>query len=177
MVKDVFWVPDVSNLIITAILIIILDTTTLVQKMFSNPLLMYLGRISLPLYLIHDFVLHSLSDDLVNTYAGNNSNRNSVVMGVTLFVVIIFSEILTVFVDAPSVQFGNWLVELGDSKSVSFKAIFKWILRLPCNFIAFFFSCFRKCYKNFKFFFSLFIVNNDWLKIYSNSKISTLLKR
>jgi hypothetical protein len=142
-------------------MIFIIDTTIFVQKLFNNWFLVYLGRISFSLYLIHGNILHSLSTHLVVIYAGDNPEKKLVVMIVTLISIFIFSEILTVFIDIPSVQFGNWLIELGSYKSFDFKSVFKWLLRLPLNFFLFIYI--RSCtiLTNFQYFLS-----NPFILIY-----------
>lgn len=98
-------------------LILVLDRSPLLQRLFTTPLARYLGRISYSLYLVHVPILHGLgwwAGKFFLGYTGSDTN-SGYVLGVTGAVAVVW--VVTIwaadlgwrFVDAPAVRFAGWV--------------------------------------------------------------------
>jgi peptidoglycan/LPS O-acetylase OafA/YrhL len=89
------------------------------QRVFTNSVSQYLGKISFSLYLVHGAVIHTLGYGLLEVLwrlIGMNTRMRKegcfVLMASCVLVVTIWlADIFTRVVDVPSVQFAKWLEE------------------------------------------------------------------
>lgn len=89
----------------------VIASSTAQKALASRPLL-YLGKISHSIYLVHIFVLKSITPPLLRFFNDRVTNVDS--MSVIFFVstigiVIVLSDILYRVVELPSMQIGGWL--------------------------------------------------------------------
>ncbi|KAK7927558.1 acyltransferase [Apiospora marii] len=98
-------------------LILVLDRSPLLQRLFTTPLARYLGRISYSLYLVHVPILHGLgwwAGKFFLEYTGSDTN-SGYVLGVAGAVAVVW--VVTIwaadlgwrYVDAPAVRFAGWV--------------------------------------------------------------------
>ncbi|CZR69884.1 uncharacterized protein PAC_19784 [Phialocephala subalpina] len=93
--------------------IIAIDNGKCLQKLYTNPLSQYLGRISYCLYLVHGSILKtfgwSLADRMVNMLGFSIGMPIAIV--VYSLVVLWFADFTTRVVDEKSVRFGRWVFD------------------------------------------------------------------
>lgn len=98
-----------------------------IQKLFTNPLSQYLGKISFAFYIVHGPILHALGYALMPNiwyYTGKETNFQfctGFLIGwcILLLVCICTGDFFWRFVDIPSVKFARWVESLVTVGSVS----------------------------------------------------------
>lgn len=111
---DQFWVC-----IAAVLLIFTVDRMPLLQKLYTNRVGMFLGRISFAIYLVHVPILHSFGWWAGNTFIGITGRETfgAYVFGIAmawtldLSLTLIVAHFAERFVDAKSVQFAGWLYQ------------------------------------------------------------------
>lgn len=101
-----------------AALMIVWSTSNhcMLQKLFTNSLSQYLGKISFSLYLIHGFIIHTLGYSLLEiswSVIGEDRKETCFVL-VALCVTVVciwWADVFMRLVDVPSVTFARWLEE------------------------------------------------------------------
>ncbi|RWA12540.1 hypothetical protein EKO27_g2550 [Xylaria grammica] len=108
---DYFWQP-----LAAVFLILVIDSTPFLQRIFTIRLAQYLGRVSFALYLVHMLLLHSLGFWLGKYLLGMTGSESywqygtgigmaAVIVG---FVIIWAADLGSRFVDAKAVRFTVW---------------------------------------------------------------------
>lgn len=111
-----YYDENISVLVISFTILFVIDTTNLLKKVFSTSFPVFMGRISFSMYLFHrSIIIDSLSNQLMDVNSSQGRYPNVLISFIVLFFV---SEILTVFIDHPSVDFARWVEKglLGDWK-------------------------------------------------------------
>lgn len=163
-----FWQENISVLIISFTILFVVETTEFLQKIFSSPFPVYMGRISFSMYLFHPIIISSLSNQLIDMNPSEGLNPNVTICFIVLFFV---SEVLTVFVDHPSVDFGRWVEKRLLGQWTSQELIIT-IPYWPRATISFLFGRFKVCILNFMSLspmnaFPRFRRSRKWVKAYT----------
>ncbi|KAI1847246.1 hypothetical protein JX266_006786 [Neoarthrinium moseri] len=112
--QDNYWVC-----IAAALLIFVVDRTPLLQKLYTNRLGLFLGRISFALYLVHVPILHSFGWWAGNTFikmTGSDTFAGydfgiAIAWILDLSITIVVAHFVERFVDAKAVRFAGWLYQ------------------------------------------------------------------
>ena len=105
-------------LIFCSIWLWVIETTPFLRKLLQVYPLLFLGRISFVLYLVHHYWIHSanvfvayLLTGPVSYEAGNFPAMDTLAFWSTLPLFLLFCEGLTRLVDVPAIQFSSFVVE------------------------------------------------------------------
>jgi peptidoglycan/LPS O-acetylase OafA/YrhL len=110
--KKRYWVNWAAILLIWST-----SNSSLLQKVFTNRVSQYLGKISFSLYLVHGMVIHtlhySLIDKLLEAIGSETWLERETAFGVSAMVVTVVlvwgSDVFMRGVDVPSVRFAKWV--------------------------------------------------------------------
>lgn len=110
--KHRYWVNWAAILLIWST-----SNSSLLQKIFTNRVSQYLGKISFSLYLVHGMVIHtlhySLIDKLLKAIGSETRLERETAFGVSAMVVTVVlvwgSDVFMRGVDVPSVRFAKWV--------------------------------------------------------------------
>ncbi|KAH6573076.1 hypothetical protein BASA60_006244 [Batrachochytrium salamandrivorans] len=110
-----------------------IETSVWLQWVFSRSPLVFLGRISFPLYLMHPYAAKYL--DMVNNYL-REVIKNYVLLTACIFVVstaivCLCSYLLIPVIDTPSIYIGRWVEQSVVTEPWSWTAIKLWAIGLP----------------------------------------------
>ncbi len=104
----------------SALLVFTISNSLDLQKLFTNPLAQYLGKLSYALYLVHYVVVHVVGFAAIQAFRGLLGAENSLlryevafILGlmVAAMIAICAADIVWRAVDVPCVKFGKWLEE------------------------------------------------------------------
>lgn len=143
--RDIFWQENISVLILSFTILFIIDTTNILRSVFSSSFPVFLGRISFSMYLFHRTIVDSLSYQLMDI---NSSHGWYPIVGLCFIVLFFVSEVLTVFIDHPSVDFARW-VEKGLLGDWTIKELIHTIPYWPRGVISYIYRRFKICVLNF----------------------------
>ncbi|TPX06756.1 uncharacterized protein E0L32_002252 [Thyridium curvatum] len=111
---DNFWIPIAS-----VVLIFTLDRAPFLQRIFTGAVPQYLGKISFALYLVHGPLIYTLGWHLCVALVGMTGRETDGQYGLAMLgaaavffpVCIWAADVVTRYIDTPSVNFGRWLYE------------------------------------------------------------------
>lgn len=109
-----YWLFHVAS---SAIIIIILIQTEVLQKVLSGRFCVWLGRISFGLYIVHFPILCSFTSWLFLHDTLGGSSKFLITIGLSLALCLVLAEVFTRFVDAPSKTWANRFGRLVSDKS------------------------------------------------------------
>lgn len=106
---------------------IMLETTPLLQRFFSNWFFLYLARISFMLYLTHDFLYCNPKTknywvQTTPSFLHENAAGRLLYVSCVSFIAFVSSDFFTIWVDGIALDFANFFVSniLSDSWSLSY---------------------------------------------------------
>lgn len=128
--KHRYWVNWAAILLIWST-----SNSSLIQKIFTNRVSQYLGKISFSLYLVHGMVIHTLHytliDKLLKALGSETWLERETALGVSAMVVTVIiiwvSDVFMRAVDIPSVRFAKWIEEKAKVKVQMDKEEPKWM--------------------------------------------------
>lgn len=111
------------------------NSPAILQKIFTNRVSQYLGKISFSLYLCHGMVIHTLHYTLMPamwTLIGRDTwlKREigfAISAAVVTVVLVWISDVFMRVVDTPSVKFARWVEEKAKTKVQAVKEELKWM--------------------------------------------------
>ncbi|KAH6590319.1 hypothetical protein BASA50_001877 [Batrachochytrium salamandrivorans] len=110
-----------------------IETSAWLQRFFSWSLFTFLGRISFPLYLIHQYTFPYL--DVFNRHVKENISQtivaSTIIVVIPTILVCIIAYLFVFIIDEPSVKFGRWVEHVVLNDEWSWSAIQLWVVDLP----------------------------------------------
>ncbi|KAI8900738.1 acyltransferase 3 [Globomyces pollinis-pini] len=105
----IFYRESPTDLMAAFLMLFMFETTPILQRFLSLPPFIFLGRVSFMMYLMNDIFIHYLSH-YAEYYIGKQTNSEIfLVTVVNLCFLFVISEILTIVIDTPSVDFSRWI--------------------------------------------------------------------
>jgi peptidoglycan/LPS O-acetylase OafA/YrhL len=115
-------IPSVRMLILTSSLMLFIETGSLTKRMLSSRILVYLGRISYMLYLVHYTFIYTAGMSVFRPMLGSDNikmNPFPIFISSLVFVIPV-ADLLTRYLDRPSIQLSrkidSWL-KLGSDEA------------------------------------------------------------
>ncbi|KAI8919765.1 acyltransferase family-domain-containing protein [Entophlyctis helioformis] len=108
--KPYFWDENFPVYVYSAVFMLLLECSTTMQRFYTLPPFLFLGRISFALYLFHDYWIRLFDPKPLAAWVGGDETTQVVTCIIVWTVpLLLISYVLTFIVDEPSVRVGKWL--------------------------------------------------------------------
>jgi len=108
-VQDYFWEENATMCVVSFIVLFIVETKPFLQRFFSHRLFVFLGRISFALYLFHHTFMASTLHWLKTMIPFDTTINATILIALSTVLLCLVSEVLTIWIDHPSITFGRWI--------------------------------------------------------------------
>jgi hypothetical protein len=93
-----------------SVILFVIETSDIAQSFFNLNIMQFLGRVSFPLYLYHEYMLELTFVKSFNYGAWLVSDGHRVLMVLMTTILLLgVSEVLTIWVDRPSIEVTSWV--------------------------------------------------------------------
>jgi peptidoglycan/LPS O-acetylase OafA/YrhL len=134
----VFWAENMVVLVQASVAMYIIETTALLQSILSHRFFVYLGRISFMLSLTHSILVRCWFEPLQETLVLDTLPRKAFFTVCATVISLVVAEIMTIWIDEPSVWVSSWLFRNVFNSSWTFIDLYKSFPLWPMGVLDFF---------------------------------------